>query len=250
LASSHLLRQPPRPRRYRVGDLFDLRLAHRPRRGPRPFDLPVQRPQSRLEAGLPEPGPRPQITAPWLPRRRIEQLVRAIVGVPVLGALHLPERGEAKRKLARALVAALPGAIAKRELEKVEKVLGWSGEQLQIRRLPDAWGPGNILMLEVESEHVTEMFTGSGTKGVTAEAVADDAVRQVRRYLADGVPVGPCLADQLLLPMALAGAGSFRTQAPTQHMTTNVEVIRQFLPVKMTVDAAARRCHLVEVSNE
>ena len=40
---------------------------------------------------------------------------------------------------------------------------------------------GNMLTLEVESEHVTEVLTGFGMKNVTAEAVADDAVRQVRR---------------------------------------------------------------------
>ena len=92
--------------------------------------------------------------------------------------LHLPERGEIKRRLAKAVVAALPGEIAKRELQKVEKMLGWSGEQLQIRQLPDEWGPGNLLTLEIESEHVTEVFTGFGMKGVTAEAVAEQAVQQ------------------------------------------------------------------------
>src|SRR5580692_4256546 len=71
--------------------------------------------------------------------------------------LHLPERGEIKRRLAQAVVAALPGEIAKRELHKVEKMLGWSGEQLQIRQLPNEWGPGNLLTLEIESQHVTEI---------------------------------------------------------------------------------------------
>jgi len=76
--------------------------------------------------------------------------------------LHLPERGEIKRRLAKAL----PGEIAKRELGRVEKMLGWSDEQLQIRQLPDEWGPGNLLTLEIESEHVTEVFTGFGMKAV------------------------------------------------------------------------------------
>lgn len=45
------------------------------------------------------------------------------------------------------------------------------------------------------------------------------------------VPVGPHLADQLLLPMALAGGGAFLTQHPTAHSRTNVEIIEKFLPV-------------------
>jgi RNA 3'-terminal phosphate cyclase (ATP) len=90
-------------------------------------------------------------------------------------------------------------------------------------------GPGNVLLLEVESEHVTEVFTGFGEVGLRAEAVAERAVQDAREYLAADVPVGPHLADQLLLPLALAGGGGFRTLPLTRHARTNVEVIRQFL---------------------
>jgi RNA 3'-terminal phosphate cyclase (ATP) len=150
--------------------------------------------------------------------------------------LHLPERGKITRRLAKAVVAALPGEIAKRELDRVDKMLGWTGDQLQIRQLPDAWGPGNLLTLEIHSEHVTEVFTGFGMKGVTAEAVAENAIQQAKRYLAAGVPVGVCLADQLLLPMAIAGGGSFLTLAPSRHTLTNIDVIARLLPVRFDID--------------
>jgi RNA 3'-terminal phosphate cyclase (ATP) len=159
---------------------------------------------------------------------------------PALSPLHLLERGETRHQVARAMVAGLPGAIAKRELERVRKLLGWSDEQLQIRQLPEAWGPGNVIILELESEHLTEVFTGVGMKGVSAEGVADNVIHQVRRYLADRVPVGPYLADQLLLPLALAGGGSFRTQTPTRHTTTNIEIIQRFLPIRVSVEEAER----------
>jgi RNA 3'-terminal phosphate cyclase (ATP) len=164
-----------------------------------------------------------------------------------LSPLHVPERGEIKRRLARAVVAGLPGEIAKRELQKVEKMLGWSGEQLQIRQLPDEWGPGNLLTLEIESEHVTEVFTGFGMKAVAAEAVADQAVQKVRRYLAAKVPIGEYLADQLLLPMALAGGGSFVTHAPTRHTQTNIEVITRFLPVRIALEDMSRDVWRIQV---
>jgi hypothetical protein len=53
--------------------------------------------------------------------------------------------------------------------------------------------------------------------------VAEQAVQQVRRYLVAGVPVGENLADQLLLPLALAGTGSFLTHSPTRHTKTSIE---------------------------
>jgi len=163
--------------------------------------------------------------------------------------LHLPERGEIKRRLAKAVVAALPGEIAKRELQRVEKMLGWTGDQLQIRQLPDEWGPGNLLTLEIESEHVTEVFTGFGMKAVTAEAVAEQAVQQARKYLAAKVPVGECLADQLLVPLVLAGGGSFMTQSPTRHTKTNIEVITRFVPVQIAMEEIGRDVFRISVSS-
>jgi RNA 3'-terminal phosphate cyclase (ATP) len=172
-----------------------------------------------------------------------------IESVEKLKSLHLPERGEIKRRMAKAVVAALPGDIAKRELQKVEKMLGWTGEQLQIRQLPAEWGPGNLLTLEIEGEHVTEVFTGFGEKAVTAEAVAEQAVKQARRYLAAKVPVAEYLADQLLLPMALAGDGSYVTYSPTRHSKTNIDVIQKFLSVRINFAEIERDVCRVEIGS-
>lgn len=170
-----------------------------------------------------------------------------IVPSKKLMPLHLPERGAINRRTAKAVIAALPGDIAKRELKRVEKMLGWSGEQLQIRQLQNEWGPGNILTLEIESEHVTEVFTGFGMKEVTAESVAEEAVRPLRKYLAAGVPVGEYLADQLLLPLALSGEGSFMTTSPSPHTKTNLEVIGQFLATPITMREVSRDAWRVEI---
>ena len=109
-------------------------------------------------------------------------------------------------------------------------------------------GPGNVVLLEVESEHVTEVFTGFGAPGVGAERVAQDAVTEARAYLAAGVPIGPHLADQLLVPIALAGGGAFRTCALTRHATTNMEVIGEFLGVRFAVSPAGDGAVIVELS--
>jgi RNA 3'-terminal phosphate cyclase (ATP) len=167
-----------------------------------------------------------------------------------LSPLALLERGDINRMSACAIVAALPVAIAKRELDKVEKLLGWSGDQLQIRQLPDEWGPGNCITLEVESDRVTEVFTGFGMRGRSAEAVAEDAIEQTRRYLTAGMPVGSYLADQLLVPLALAGGGSFRAQSATLHATTNAQIIQRFLPVRFAWTESGQGCQLLEVMGE
>lgn len=147
--------------------------------------------------------------------------------------LELLERGALRRTGARALVARLPREIAERELRVVEKQLGWPREDLMVEEVPDSRGSGNVVMITVEHEYVTEVMTAFGTRGIPAEAVAQDAADQTRRHLECDAPVGEHLADQLLLPLALGSGGAFRTHALTPHATTNIDVIRMFLDVEI-----------------
>jgi RNA 3'-terminal phosphate cyclase (ATP) len=88
----------------------------------------------------------------------------------------------------------------------------------------------------VLSQHVTEVFTGFGRRGVPAETVAGEVAAEAKRYLKADVPIGEYLADQLLLPVALAGGGSYMTMAPTLHATTNIDIIRKFVNVPITTE--------------
>lgn len=151
-----------------------------------------------------------------------------------LTPIDLTERGAALYNLAHAVIAAVPADVAKRELDLVAQQMHWPAESLRIKQVPNEHGPGNLVMLEVAHAHVTEVFTAFGQRGVRAEAVAADAIQQAKRYLAANVPVGPCLADQLMIPFALAGGGAFVTQSLTRHATTNIDVIQRFLDVSIT----------------
>ncbi|SFG99904.1 RNA 3'-terminal phosphate cyclase (ATP) [Duganella sp. CF458] len=163
--------------------------------------------------------------------------VRATVK-PLAGwrQLALEARGERREAYAESLVAAVPGGVAKRELDCVASAMGWSGDQLRFRTLPDNWGPGNALLITLDHEHVTEVFVAFGEKARRAEEVARDAVAQARRFIASGAAVSEHLADQLLVPMALAGGGSFTMDVLSQHTRTNAEVIARFLPVSIRFD--------------
>ena len=153
-----------------------------------------------------------------------------------LKPLDLPARGEIRARRARALVVKLPPSVGERELAVVADVLGWgerAGDELRVESSANAVSPGNVLTLEIESEHLTEVFTGIGERGVRAETVAERAANEARAYLDTDAPVGEHLADQLLLPLALAGGGSFATGRPTPHTTTNIEIIKMFLDVRI-----------------
>jgi RNA 3'-terminal phosphate cyclase (ATP) len=157
---------------------------------------------------------------------------------PRLAGLDLLERGAVRARRATAIVSGLPRHIAERELRQVELETGWGPESLELRELPHPRGPGNAVLLEVESDSVTEVFAGIGEKGVPAEEVASRAVREMRCYLDAGVPVGKHLADQLLLLLALAGSGSFLTLPLSRHATTQIDLIPRFLDVRFDVEPA------------
>jgi RNA 3'-terminal phosphate cyclase (ATP) len=146
-----------------------------------------------------------------------------------LSSLSLMERGVRKGGYAEAYISGIPMHVATRELEIVGKMLNWPGERLHIRGLSGEFGPGNALTITVEHETVTEVFTGFGEKGVSAESVAKRAVDSARSYLVSEAAVGPHLADQLLLPMAIAAAGEFTTMPVTQHFKSHVAILKAFL---------------------
>ena len=155
--------------------------------------------------------------------------------VSELRAIEILERGAIVNHCARALVSNLPGSIAKRELAVVRERLGWEEENLHVVQNDDTPGPGNVLLLELVSEHVREICSAFGEREVRAESVARRAVGLMRRYIASGVPVGAQLADQLVIPFALAGGGSFRTLPLTEHSRTNISVVKHFLPIEIRV---------------
>ncbi len=95
--------------------------------------------------------------------------------------------------------------------------MGWSDEQLQVEISNNAMGQGNVVMIEIKSEHLTEVFTRVGERGVRAETVAEKAVEEAIAYLKTEAPVGEHLADQLLIPLALVGGRSFSTDSLTSY---------------------------------
>ncbi len=159
--------------------------------------------------------------------------------------LDLLERGALRRREARSLVANLPRSIAERELAVAARGLLLSPDECRVDEVA-ASGPGNALLVEADFERAGEIACAFGERGVPAETVAARAVEEMRRYLESDAPVGEHVADQLLIPCALAGGGRFRTLPLTSHAKTNAEVVARFLPVETTVaaDGAAVRVEI------
>ncbi|MCF8979733.1 MULTISPECIES: RNA 3'-terminal phosphate cyclase [Pseudomonas syringae group] len=172
--------------------------------------------------------------------------VQAMINPSRLTALHLHDRGAEIGRHATALSAGLPEQVAMRELARVGQRLSMAPAQLHTVVLDPEQGPGNALLLVVECEQVTEVFSAFGQSNLRAEAVADRAILKAVEWLHSDSAVAEHLADQLLLPMALAGGGSFSTLRMTDHLLSNIAVIERFLPVRFDCHEASSHRLLIE----
>ena len=149
--------------------------------------------------------------------------------------IKLCESSEQFQIHARIYTAKLPPHITQRQ----RKLLLQSG--LNIRNVEhievtDSDGPGNCAMLRLCSGELTTVFTAFGMRGKRSEEVISEVVSLAEDFLASGAAVDRFLADQLLIYMAMAKAGSYTTNELSSHLQTNMEVIKKFLPVNFRVE--------------
>ena len=158
------------------------------------------------------------------------------------------DRGALQSVSATALVAALSFGIADREIKTACKLLpDWPEDAFSVRQLPEEQGPGNALLLEAVFAHTTEIVTGFGKLGVSAESLAKTAAQRMAGFLATDAFAGPYLADQLLLPFALAGGGSFTTVKLSQHSLTAANIIERFTGRRCVFDVREGQSNLVTI---
>ena len=161
----------------------------------------------------------------------------------------LLQRGPITSHRVRAIIANLPRHIAEREVRTIQSNTDWDHDCFEVEEIEEAAGPGNVVLIELESAEVTEVFSDFGRRGIKAERVASDALRQARAYLEANVPVGPYLADQLMLPLGISAwrggaqaGGAYRTVPLTQHAHTHLAVLRQVLGIAVDVSEDDESC--------
>jgi RNA 3'-terminal phosphate cyclase (ATP) len=157
----------------------------------------------------------------------------------VFRPITLVDRGVPIQRRAMTSVTNLTGHQAAQEVRDLEKTLGLANLSMKN-------GPGNV-MLEMSYEGITEVFTGFAKQGVSAEEVTASAASQAKRYMTSKAAICEFLADQLMIPMALAGSGRFTTTKISSHAKANMETIRAFLPVEFWTDQLPDGSWLMEV---
>ncbi len=170
------------------------------------------------------------------------QIAAQIAGGSRIHGLRLSSRGKLLGIRGLSAVADLPREIAERQrnqaLKRLHELPDLPECMIDITSLPTR-SKGTLLLLLAEFEQGRACFFALGARGKRAEKVADEAVDALVQFLTTDATVDHRMADQLLLPLALADSRSeFVTSRVTGHLETNAGVIRQFLQTDIRIEAA------------
>lgn len=162
--------------------------------------------------------------------------IRSICG---LGAMRFTDRPDGIVTVYSA-VSNLPESIAERQMtEAVGKLRSLGIDPVEVTDEYYSIGKGTVAFILYNGEDIKAGFVGLGALGKPAEKVAREASDEFAEWWKSGAALDKHLADQIILPMALAdGESVFTTNEITQHLMTNVHTIQQFLPVSITVDGS------------
>jgi RNA 3'-terminal phosphate cyclase (ATP) len=182
------------------------------------------------------------------------QINAVIRPAKTIAPLNLVSRGKLIRITGISAVANLNREIAERQkrqalgrLVSLSVKLGQPDIQIKIHEFPSST-KGTILLLLAEFENGSACYYALGELGKPAERIADEAVDALLAFLDTEAALDQYLADQLLLPLSFAeGPSILHTSQITQHLLTNVEIIRLFLPVSITIDGALDKPGLIHI---
>jgi RNA 3'-terminal phosphate cyclase (ATP) len=163
--------------------------------------------------------------------------------------LHLIDRGPLISITGRAIAANLPTHIPQRMADQARVLLEHAAPRIDIETsCVHAACPGAAFFLAANYQHVRAGFSSLGRRGKPAEAVAEEAANAFLFHNTSGASLDRHLADQVLVPLALAGRQSdFTCEAATSHLRTNAWVIEQFGLARVTFEQTEGKGDLVGI---
>lgn len=157
-------------------------------------------------------------------------------------AVEILERGPLTRVSGTSLSSNLPDHVAQRQRDQMVKRLDHLDlpAEIEIKRVPSP-GVGSAVLVAGSDGAARFGFSALGAKGKPAERVADEALDQLLSFLNTNASVDRYLADQLLIPLALAsGRSRLVIETGTTHFTTNAEIIGKFLDVDISIEETGK----------
>lgn len=155
-----------------------------------------------------------------------------------LRRVDLTERGDVRAMKAIVPSHGLPRHVMERASLALQSELGAVAIETDFHR-----GPGTGMAVAVRAECEKSVLGGDavGRKGVRVEDVVADALATLQADVRSGAGVDVHQADQLPVFMALAGGGSYTCRHLTPHARTVLDMLPEFLPVRVETRVEERR---------
>jgi RNA 3'-terminal phosphate cyclase (ATP) len=148
------------------------------------------------------------------------------------------DRGKPVRVTGISAISNLPRDIGVRQRDWALTLLSRRGivAEIDIVSAPSP-GTGTLIFILAEFENISAGFDALGAIGKPAEKVADEACRALFEYQDTSGALDPHLADQIIPYVAFGkGISKFTTSRVTQHLLTNIWVVKQFLDIDIQVE--------------
>jgi RNA 3'-terminal phosphate cyclase (ATP) len=161
--------------------------------------------------------------------------------------LNLTERGEICSLRAYVVTSNLPGSVGERGASTIREFMRGRGITINIEfRDKPSKQPGAAVMIAAECENGFGGFSALGERGKPMERVAEDACQAFLAWWDSGAACDEHLADQMVLPMALApGESRWTTPIMTEHLRTVIWVTQHFLPIEVDMPEHPGKPHMV-----
>ncbi|MFQ5944762.1 MAG: RNA 3'-terminal phosphate cyclase [Anaerolineae bacterium] len=178
----------------------------------------------------------------WYPVGRGE-IRMEIAGGAELQGLDLTERADLVELRVLSAVSNLPRAVARRQAERARARLTEAGFDVETE-VVEASGMGQGSFVQVLALYAQSAagFGALGRKGKSAEQVGEEAAEDFLSFHRSGATVDQHLADQLVVPLAMAsGPSHLTTERITRHLLTNTGVAQKFLERRLVIEGEEGR---------
>lgn len=152
----------------------------------------------------------------------------------LLSPLWLTKPGPLIDSRVRCYSSNIKPGVAERELETYKKSCKTNIEVLD-QKFPRAVSTGNLLSHRLVFDDYQTCMSMLGRQRVSAERIAQELASQVNEFMESGCTLNSYLADQMMLPLYVAGAGVYTTPEMTLHAETNIYTIKKLTGKELNV---------------
>ncbi|MBI4688321.1 MAG: RNA 3'-phosphate cyclase [Nitrospirae bacterium] len=178
-------------------------------------------------------------------------IIKALIKpVSSVSSIVIEDRGSLKTLHAISAVGNLPMSIAQRQKNGAFEALKAYGFDAEAEVISiSCIGQGTFFFILGEFEHSIAGFSSIGERGKRAEEVGREAAEEFIKFHLSGASLDKRLADQIVPYLALSNSrSSFTTSEVTEHLLTNIEVIKKFTDADIKIEAGTGRTGRVSIA--